>query len=132
MNLLLNLNQQDGVWIDGSHRVFEKTEFEGLIFKVKIKPLTRTELRKVRREGQTQKGFDQDITLPKIFTSQVLDWELKSADGQVIPFTEENKKILAEQFPILTNLVAAACMDSNIQTINEDEIKNLSTSGTGE
>jgi hypothetical protein len=38
MELLLDLNQKDGIWIDGTHRVFEKSEFEGLGFKVKIKP----------------------------------------------------------------------------------------------
>ncbi len=132
MDLILNLSQKDGVWIDGSHRVFEKSEFEGLHFNVKIKPLTRTELRKIRKESETAKGFNQDMAFPKIFFNQVLDWDLKGADGQQIPFSEENKKILIEQFPGFTNLVAAACLDAQISTACEDEIKNLSSSGTGE
>ncbi len=132
MDLLFDLNQKDGVWIDGTHRVFEKSEFEGLSFRVKVKPLTRTELRKIRKEAQTSKGFDQDIAFPKIFMSQILDWELKGAGGQPIPFSEENKKFLVEQFPGFTNLVSAACLDAQVSTASEDEIKNLLTSGTGE
>jgi hypothetical protein len=126
MDLLLNLDQKDGVWIDGSHRVFEKSEFENLGFRVKIKPLTRTELRKIRREGQTQRGFDQDSVLPKIFVAQILEWELKDANGQPIPFSEENKKVLAESFPSFTNLIAAACLDAQVgrSEVGEDEIKN--------
>ena len=126
MDLLLNLDQKDGVWIDGNHRVFDKSEFEGLGFRVKIKPLTRTELRKIRKEGQTSKGFEQDFILPKIFIAQVLDWELKGANGQPIPYSEENKKILAEQVPSFTNLVAAACLDAQVgrTEASEEEIKN--------
>lgn len=123
MDLVFNLNQYDGVWIDGSHRVFKDSEFEGLSFSVKIRPLTRSELRKIRKEAQTLKGFDQDIAFPKIFQTQVLDWNLKSADGSPIPYSEEMKKILIEQFPGFTNLVTAACLDAQIST-SEDEVKN--------
>ncbi len=133
MDLLLDLTAAgQGIWIDGSHRVFEKTEFEGLRFRVKIKPLTRTELRRVRREAQTSKGLDMDMAMPKIFTGQVIDWELKNTRGEEIPFSDENKKVICESFPTFANLIAAACMDSNVQAISEDEIKNLLTSGTGE
>lgn len=132
MDLIFNLNQKDGVWIDGSHRVFEKSEFDGLGFRIKIKSLTRTELRKIRKEAETAKGFNQDLAFPKIFFNQVQDWELKGAEGQPIPFSEENKKILIEQFPGFTNLVAAACLDAQISTASEDEIKNSLTSGIGE
>jgi len=134
MDLLLNLNQKDGVWIDGSHRVFEKSEFEGLHFNVKIKPLTRTELRKIRRDSEiSRNSFDQDIALPKIFMSCCLDWEVKDSHGQQIPFSEENKKILVEQFPSFTNLVAAACLDTQARAAEarEEEIKNSLISGTG-
>ncbi|MEW5802687.1 MAG: hypothetical protein AB1847_11365 [bacterium] len=134
MDLFLDLHQKDGVWIDGSHRVFEKSEFEGLHFRVKIKPLTRTELRKVRREAETStRSFDQDIALPMIFMNCCLDWELKDGHGQSIPFSEENKKILVEQFPVLTNLVAAACLDAQARAaeVREEEVKNLSASGAG-
>jgi hypothetical protein len=132
MDLFLDLNQKDGIWIDGTHRVFEKSEFEGLGFRVKIKPLTRTELRRIRKEAQTAKGFDQDIAFPKIFTSQVIDWELKDAKGEQIPFSDANKKAICENLPMFSNLIAAACLDSNIQTVDEDEVKNSLTSGTGE
>lgn len=135
MDLLLDLNQQDGVWIDGSHRVFEKSEFEGLNFKVRIKPLTRTELRRIRREAENSRGsFDQDIYLPKIFLSQVIDWELKDGSGQPISFSNENKKVLVEQFPGFTNLIAAACLDAQARAsqIQEEEVKNSSISGTGD
>jgi hypothetical protein len=134
MDLLLDLNQKDGVWIDGSHRVFEKSEFEGLRFNIKIKPLTRTELRKIRREAEiSRNSFDQDIALPRIFISQVIDWELKDGHGQQISFSEENKKVLVEQFPSFTNLVAAACLDAQARATEarEEEVKNLLTSGTG-
>jgi hypothetical protein len=134
MDLLLDLNQKDGVWIDGSHRVFEKSEFEKLHFAVKIKPLTRTELRKIRREAEiSRNSFDQDIALPRIFMSQVIDWELKDGHNQQIPFSEENKKVLVEQFPSFTNLVAAACLDAQARAAEarEEEVKNLLTSGNG-
>ncbi len=124
MDLILDLNQKDGVWIDGGHRVFSGSEFEGLGFRVKVCPLTRTELRRIRKESNTAKGFDQDIAMPKIFQSQVLDWELKGADGQPIPFSEENKKVLVEQFPSFTNLIAASCLDAQVNTVSEDEVKN--------
>ncbi len=134
MDLILDLNQKDGVWVSGDHRVFEGSQFEGLQFRVKVRPLTRTELRRIRKESNTAKGFDQDIAMPKIFQSQVLDWELKSADGKSIPFSEENKKVLVEQFPSFTNLIAAACLDAQARAaeVSEDEVKNLSSSGTGE
>jgi hypothetical protein len=124
MDLLLNLDQQDGVWIDGSHRVFEKTEFDGLGFRVKIKPLTRTELRRIRKESQTAKGVDGDLVMPKIFAAHVIDWEIKDSKGEQIPFTDENRKVICESFPGFANLIAAACMDSNAQTVSEDEVKN--------
>ncbi|MEW5803723.1 MAG: hypothetical protein AB1847_16640 [bacterium] len=127
MDLLLALNQKDGVWIDGSHRVFERSEFEGLKFRVKIKPLTRTELRKVRREAETDsRSFDHDIAMPKIFMDCCLGWELKDEEGRQIPFTEENKKMLVEQFPVFTNLVASACLDAQVKAAQamEEEIKN--------
>lgn len=135
MDLLLDLNQRDGIWIDGSHRVFEKSEFEGLTFKVRIKPLTRTELRRIRRESETSRSsFDQDIYLPKIFLGQVIDWELKDGTGQPIPFSEENKKILIEHFPGFSNLVAAACLDAQARAsqAREEEVKNSLTSGAGD
>jgi len=134
MDLLLDLNQKDGVWIDGSHRVFEKSEFAGLHFKVKIKPLTRTELRRIRREAETPvRNFDQDVAMPKIFMGCCLDWELKDGRSQQIAFSEENKKILVEQFPVFTNLVAAACLDTQARAVEsrEEEVKNSSTSGAG-
>ena len=133
MELLLDLTAAGhGIWIDGTHRVFEKTEFEDLGFRVKVKPLTRTELRRIRREAQTSKGLDIDTAMPKIFTAQVIDWQLKDARGEQIPFSDENKKVICESFPNFANLVAAACMGSNVQTASEDEIKNSLTSGTGE
>ncbi|MEW6378595.1 MAG: hypothetical protein AB1611_03185 [bacterium] len=135
MDLFLDLSQQDGVWIDGNHRVFERSEFEGLKFRIKIKPLTRSTLRKIRREAESGKGnVDQDIYLPKIFMSQIIDWELKDGTGQPIPFNEENKKVLVEQFPGFTNLVAAACLDAQVRAnqAEEEEIKNSLTSGAGD
>ncbi len=126
MELFLDLNQAEGIWIDGTHRVFEGSEFQGLIFRVKIKPLTRTELRKIRRESSTKTGMDQDQAFPAIFRKQVLDWELKAADGQAIPFNDQMKDVLLENFPTLTNLIAAACLDTNIKTdeVLQVEIKN--------
>ncbi|MCL6583041.1 MAG: hypothetical protein K6U11_05310 [bacterium] len=129
MDLLLDLNQQEGgVWIDGNHRVFEKSEYEGLRFRIKIKPLTRSELRRIRREaeGSSRGNIDPDIYLPKIFQHQVIDWELKDGRGQPIPFSEETKLKLIEQFPGFTNLVAAACLDAQArrQLEVEDEVKN--------
>lgn len=126
MELLLDLNQKDGVWIDGTHRVFEGSEFQGLGFRVKVKPLTRTELRKIRKESNTKAGMDQDQALPTIFRKQVLDWELKAADGQAIPFNDQMKDILIENFPTLTNLIAAACLDTCVKTDEalQEEIKN--------
>jgi len=132
MDVLFDLTgATEGIWIDGSHRVFEKTEFEGLKFKAKIKPLTRTEFRRVRRESQTARGIDNDMIMPKIFLTHVIDWELKDANGELIPFSEENKKLICETFPNFANLIVMACMDSNIKICSEDEIKNSLTSGTG-
>jgi hypothetical protein len=132
MDLLFDLvGATQGIWIDGSHRVFEKTEFEGLKFKVKIKPLTRTEFRRIRREAQTVKGIENDMIMPRIFSANVLDWELKDAKGEMIPFSEENKKVICETFPTFANLISAACLDSNVKACSEDEIKNSLTSGTG-
>ncbi len=126
MELLLDLNSSNGVWIDGSHRVFEGSEFQGLGFRVKVKPLTRTELRKIRKESNTKSGMDQDQALPTIFRKQVLDWELKAADGQAIPFTDQMKDVLIENFPTFTNLIAAACLDTCVKTdeVLQEEIKN--------
>ncbi len=134
MDLLLDFNQQGGIWIDNNHKVFEKTEFENLAFRFLIKPLTRTELRKIRKNTQGSKGLDQDMIFPKIFQERVLDWELKAADGQMIPCTDENKKRISELFTNLSNLVAVACLDANINTsvIDEDELKNSLTSGSGD
>jgi hypothetical protein len=132
MDLLLDLNK-DSTWIDGNNRVFEKSEFAGLNFRVKIKPLTRTELRKFRKESNTRSGLDQDAYLPKIFVNNVLDWELKDGNGKAIPFSDENKKVLVEQVPGLTNLIAAACLDANAKAaeVIEEETKNSAISGTG-
>lgn len=126
MDLFLDLNSNDGVWIDGGNPVFEKSEFEGLNFKVKVKSLSRTELRKIRKDAETKRGIDQDIYLPKIFMTCCLDWELKNGDGHAIPFSEDNKKVLVEKFPGFTNLVAAACLDAHARASEsrEEEVKN--------
>jgi len=134
MDLFLDINQNNGIWIDGTHPVFEKSEFVGLGFRVKINPLTRSKLRILRKESATRSGIDQDIYLPKIFMSQVVDWRLRDGDGRPIPFSEENKKVLLEQFPGFTNLIAAACLDAQVKTGEEfeEEVKNSVTSGAGE
>jgi hypothetical protein len=126
MDLLLDLSANDGIWIDGTHRIFEKSEFEGLNFRVKIKPLTRTTLRKLQKTALTKTGVDQNIYLPRVFMDQVVDWELKDGNGKPIPFTEDNKKVLAEQFPGLTNLIAVACIDAQARAAEavEEETKN--------
>lgn len=134
MDLFLDLSQNDGIWIDGTHRVFDGSEFKGLGFRVKIKPLTRSRLRKIRKDAATRSGVDQDVYLPNIFLRQVVDWELKDGGGKQIPFSEENKKVLVEQFPGFTNLIAAACLDAQVKTSEEleEEVKNSVTSGAGE
>jgi len=134
MDLFLDLDKKDGIWINGTNRVFEDTEYRGLNFRVKILPLTRTGLRKFKQSSVTRKGVDQDIYLPKIFMSQVIDWELKDGKGQPIPFSEDSKKVLVEQFPGFTNLIAMACLDAcaKAEETHEEEVKNLSTSGAGE
>ena len=131
MELLFGLNQKDGVWIDGSHKAFDRTEYEGLKFKVKITSLTRSQIRTFSKAAEISQGkIDQNIYMPKIFMACCVDWELKDETGAQIPFTEENKRAMVERFPGFTNLVASACLDVYIKTEAESaermeaEIKN--------
>lgn len=124
MDLLIDLAGKDGIWIDGNNRVFERTEFARLKFGVKVKPLTRTDLSRLKASEIGEE--DKDDLLPKVFQSQVIDWDLKDGDGKPIVFSEYNKGVLIEQVPGFTNLVAQACFAAQIKRAEqiEEEVKN--------
>ncbi len=121
MNLHLNLKEQKGTWINGKHPVFLNSEFEGKNFRVKIKPLTRTDIRKIREELENQKRQDQDAYLAKTCERQITDWELRDGEDKPIPYNEDNKAALIEQCPKFTNLIAAACLHTWTQEEKERE-----------
>ena len=134
MELRLSLNKGDGFWVDGSHPVFKNTEFEGLFFKIKIRLLSRTEIRKIREEVEAEgKTKDQDCYLEKTCRSQIIDWVLFDEKGGPIVYSEDAKAVLVEHFPDFTNRIAAACLrcQAEAEEARAEERKNCLTSGGG-
>jgi hypothetical protein len=123
------------IWIDGNHPVFKNTEFAGKKFRIRIEPLTRTEIRKIREEIEQEAGWkkDQDAYFAKICERRITGWEIQDEKGNPIPYGEQAKMNLIENFPNFTNLIAAACIAAQAreQENDEEDIKNLSPSGSG-
>ncbi len=124
MDLRLGIDQTEPVVIDGSNKVFEGSEYAGLKFRVSIAMLTRSQIRKFTRESESNSGrLDRNLYMSRVFCACCLGWELKDGRGDPIPFSEENKKILVEQFPGFTNLIAAACIDAHATAVEEDALR---------
>lgn len=115
------------IWIDGNHPVFKNSEFAGKKFRIRIDPLTRTEIRKIREEIEADGKKDQDAYFAKTCERRIAGWEIMDEKGQPIPYSEPGKMQLIEKFPNFTNLIAAACIAAQAREQEDDEenIKNL-------
>lgn len=132
--LRIRLNR-GAIWIDGNHPVFKNSEFAGKKFRIRIDPLTRTEIRKIREEIEleTDGKKDQDAYLAKTCERRIADWEIQDEEGRPILYSEPGKMQLIEKFPNFTNLIAAACIAAQAREQEDDEenIKNSFPSGSG-
>ncbi len=126
--LKINLNRSY-IWLDGGHAVFKNSEFADKKFRIRIKPLTRTEIRKIREEIEQEAGGkkDRDAYFAKTCEHTITGWEVQDEKGNPIPYSEKAKMELIENFPNFTNLIAAACLAAQARERENDEedLKNL-------
>jgi len=122
-----NMSNNNSFTITGNDKVFEGSEFEGLNFKITIKPLTKTQLRNIRKESTSGKGNLDDLMFgSKVFQESVIDWDIKDENDNPIICDEKNKKIIDEKFPTFSGRVSSAALDSfrKEEERFEEETKN--------
>lgn len=117
--------------IDGSNLIFKDTAYQGEEFEVFVTQPTNSQMESYRRKAGTRDGLNFNILNRSIWENHVHGWNIKGKGGILIPFNDENKKILFERQRSFVNLIVNACLDRHNQP-EEDEKKILETSGDGE
>ena len=96
-------------------------------FQIKIQPITKSQIRKFRKESTSNKNVMDDMKFSSlIFFNCVIDWSgLKDENGLKIECTDANKKIIDERFPTFSAIIAGSCISNNKQQSEklEDEKK---------
>lgn len=130
MSLNLSFNNDELIEIDGSHRVFDETSFEGGDFLIQIKPMTRTEAFRIEKKHTTQrKGratLDEFGYQRELFRKLVVDWSGLNANGKPLECSDENKDQVFNHYGQLANGVINAANDAKgiEATRSEDEKGN--------
>jgi hypothetical protein len=121
------MSNDNSFTINGDDKVFEGSEFEGGKFSIKIKPLTKTQLRTIRKECTSGRGNLDDLAFgTKIFIESVIDWDIKDENGNLVICDEKNKKFIDERFPKFSGVVSSAALDSfrKDEDLFKEEVKN--------
>jgi len=124
--LNLNLTGVNSFWINGSDKIFEDTDFYGMDFFVKIKPITKSQIRRFREESTSSKGVLDYMKLATlVFTECCIDWKNIEDGDSVLECTESNKRVVDEKFPTFTAIISNCCVFNNKQQSEklEDEKK---------
>lgn len=101
----LNLSDENTFTIAGDDEIFENTDFYGLDFWVKVKSITKSEMRRLRKESTTKYGVDDLLFGSKLFNLCVLDWNI-TKDNEPLECNEKNKKFVDEKLPILSGKIS--------------------------
>jgi len=114
MALNLNLKKDNSFWVNSNDEFFEDTDFEGMDFSVKVKPITKTQIRRFRKEASNNKGVLDDLKFSTlIFLECTIDWKNIEDDGVVLECTESNKRIIDERFPTFSAVISGCCLSNN-------------------
>jgi len=116
--------KDEAVWVDGNHRAFEKSDYQGADnFKLKVTPLLRKQQKIYRKKFTNRNGIDWDAYVEYVFRNHVKDWEIEFEKDVPMEFKEENIDYMVTTFPDFTNRVANACTDvyARIEDDPQDE-----------
>lgn len=118
-------------WIDQTHPIFEDTDFIDAKFRIKIKPVSRTDIsRATTANTKVVKGLQRcdDVMMQRdLFVKCVVDWQdIGDHNGQPIECNEANKRVVADQNVTFSSLVtdAAIAFQKEVEKNTKDEIKN--------
>ena len=121
--LKLNLEENKGVWIDGSAPEYSETAFAGGSFRIRVLPITRTMFVNAQRKHTTMKrGVERTDMIAAnhtLFIACVQEWDgLADVNGQPLPCDTETKEKIAEQYMAFASATVDAALRA--QQIEDD------------
>ncbi len=115
--------------INQDHIAFRGTPYADRSWSVDIRFLTTAQIQEIvgnnRMSVREMKrvGFDHDADAIRSdsFVKAVVSWDIKGADGAVIPCNEENKRKVASQFPNLAVRIVQIATNRDIELLDQEE-----------
>jgi len=118
-----NLKKDNCLIVKGDDEVFEDSEFYGKDFFVKVKPLSKSDWRVIRRECTTKSGIDDLMFSTKVFMKCVVDWDINDDEGNPIECNEENKKIIDNKFMTFSSRISTSALRAYHEKEKEVELE---------
>lgn len=129
--LELSLNGNEERWVDNTHRVFEDSPYADLQFRVKIKPISRTDIsRSTKANTKSYKGVQRtdDVMMQRdLFVRCVIEWEgIVGVDKQPIECSSETKEAIANNNVGFSSLVVDAAIgyQKTVESQTDEEVGN--------
>ncbi len=136
--LKLNMDAAFEVEITGAHPAFVGTPFAGADFKIRVRPLNRTQIADLGRKHQKVHAgrtvVDDTAVAQEVFVQSVVSWEgIVDQNGTPLECDAKGKRAVALVHWSFASLVTTITMESQVEreTAKDEEVGNSSGLGSG-